>query len=398
MITSEEIKRRLWDGATELRGSMDASRYKDYMLGLMFYKFLSDKTLEAFSDSAGLGKISEELLVEEYSKARKEFGGHLDNTLQEILGYYVLPEYLYQKWVMDIDSGDFELQNVTDSLHNFERTIAVEAENTDFKGLFSSSTIDLTDTALGSNLKERSENIQSLILLFSDLNLVDLQEGDILGDAYEYLIGQFAMESGKKAGEFYTPHQVSEVMARIVSKSSDLKSIYDPTVGAGGLSFGLLEHIHISKLYLVDLREDGLTIAKNRIFNSYPGIVINKIVADVQSVPLSDESVDLIISRGSIRFWEDQLKSLVELRRLLKSGGIMYVGGGRGSVDFQKERSQKDPNWSEGSYSEVFKSGKKLESKMLDDSEYVKLFDTWSDSYAIYNGLGDGHWLSVMKS
>ena len=243
MITSEEIKRRLWDGATELRGSMDASRYKDYMLGLMFYKFLSDKTLKAFSDSAGLEKMSEETLVEEYKKARGEYGELLDKTLQGVLGYYVLPEYLYQKWVMDINSGNFELQNVTDSLHNFERTIAVEAGNTDFKGLFSSSTIDLTDTALGSNLKERSDNIQKLIMLFSDLNMVDLQEGDILGDAYEYLIGQFAMESGKKAGEFYTPHQVSEVMARIVSKSSEIQSIYDPTVGSGSLLLTVGKHL-----------------------------------------------------------------------------------------------------------------------------------------------------------
>lgn len=101
----------------------------------------------------------------------------------------------------------------------------------DFTGLFSSSTLDLTDTALGSGLKERSDNIKSLILLFSDLDMVKLQEGDILGDAYEYLIGMFAMESGKKAGEFYTPRQVSEVMAQIVTKEESIGSIYDPTVG-----------------------------------------------------------------------------------------------------------------------------------------------------------------------
>jgi type I restriction enzyme M protein len=93
---------------------------------------------------------------------------------------------------------DFEVQKVTDSLNNFERTIAVSSDSADFKGLFSSSTLDLTDTALGSNLNERSKNIKALILLFADLNMVALQKGDVLGDAYEYLIGQFAMESGKK--------------------------------------------------------------------------------------------------------------------------------------------------------------------------------------------------------
>lgn len=244
MITSEEIKSRLWDGANELRGSMDASRYKDYMLGLMFYKFLSDKTLNTFKESSQLGNdISERELVKAYKEAHDAYGDALNNTIQSLLGYYVLPEYLYQTWLMDINNGEFEVQKVTDSLHNFERTIVIEEGADDFKGLFSSSTIDLTDTALGSNLNERSRNIQSLILLFADLNMVALQKGDILGDAYEYLIGQFAMESGAKAGEFYTPKQVSEVMARIVAKSSEIRSIYDPTVGSGSLLLTVAKHL-----------------------------------------------------------------------------------------------------------------------------------------------------------
>ncbi len=243
MITSEEIKRRLWDGANELRGSMDASRYKDYMLGLMFYKFLSDKTLDAFKTSAGIKNIKEEELVKEYKNYREKYGETVYTTIQKVLGYYVAPEYLYQTWISDINSGDFEVQKVTDSLHNFERSISIEGGSDDFKGLFSSSTIDLTDTALGSNLNERSKNIQALIMLFSDLNMVALQKGDILGDAYEYLIGQFAMESGKKAGEFYTPHQVSEVMAQIVAKSSKIESIYDPTVGSGSLLLTVGKHL-----------------------------------------------------------------------------------------------------------------------------------------------------------
>ncbi|WBW95264.1 type I restriction-modification system subunit M [Oceanirhabdus sp. W0125-5] len=243
MITSEEIKRRLWDGANELRGSMDASRYKDYMLGLMFYKFLSDKTLETFKITAGVGQLSENELVDEYAKAKTEYGDKLEKMIQGVLGYYVSPEYLYQTWLNDISSGNFEVQKVTDSLNSFERTIAVSGDSSDFKGLFSSSTLDLTDTALGSNLNERSKNIKALILLFADLNMVALQKGDVLGDAYEYLIGQFAMESGKKAGEFYTPHQVSEVMAQIVAKSSKITSIYDPTVGSGSLLLTVKKHL-----------------------------------------------------------------------------------------------------------------------------------------------------------
>lgn len=243
MITSEEIKRRLWDGANELRGSMDASRYKDYMLGLMFYKFLSDKTLETFKTTAGIGQMSSSELVDEYIRAKDEYGTELEKMIQNVLGYYVSPEYLYQSWLKDINSGDFEVQKVTDSLNNFERTIAVTGDSDDFKGLFSSSTLDLTDTALGSNLNERSKNIKALILLFADLDMVALQKGDVLGDAYEYLIGQFAMESGKKAGEFYTPRQVSEIMAQIVAKTTNVKSVYDPTVGSGSLLLTVKKHL-----------------------------------------------------------------------------------------------------------------------------------------------------------
>ena len=229
MITSEEIKRRLWNGATELRGSMDASRYKDYMLGLMFYKFLSDKTLETFRMTAGVEKSTEKELVEEYVKAKIEYGQELEKMIQNVLGYFVSPEYLYQIWLKDINEGNFEVQKVADSLNNFERSIVSSGEVDDFKGLFSSSTLDLSDTALGSNLHERSNNIKSLILLFADLNMVTLQKGDILGDAYEYLIGQFAAGAGKKAGEFYTPQEVSKILAKLVtvgkSRLKDRKSV-----------------------------------------------------------------------------------------------------------------------------------------------------------------------------
>lgn len=234
-MTSEEIKNRLWNGAETLRGSMDASRYKDYMLGLMFYKFLSDKTLDTFRSLSGMKNATERELIESYGQAVKEFGDKLTDSVQKVRGYYVSPEYLYQKWIIDINSGEFEVQKVIDSLNKFETTIATSEESADFKGLFSSSTLDLSDTALGSNLHERSKNIRELILLFADLDMVALQHGDVLGDAYEYLIGKFAMESGKKAGEFYTPRLVSEIMAQLVAKNNKIRSVYDPTVGSGSL-------------------------------------------------------------------------------------------------------------------------------------------------------------------
>lgn len=247
MVSIEDIKRRLWDGANELRGSMDASRYKDYMLGLMFYKFLSDRTLEIFRYNAGLKDATEKELVKAYKEAKEEYGEQIEKMIQGTLHYYVSPEYLYQSWLIDIEEGKFELQKVTDSLNHFERTISVTEDSGDFKGLFANSNMDLTDTALGSSLNDRSNNIKALIMLFADLDMIALQKNDVLGDAYEYLIGQFAMESGKKAGEFYTPRQVSEILAQTVVQDNDIKSIYDPCVGSGSLLLTVKKHLSIDK-------------------------------------------------------------------------------------------------------------------------------------------------------
>ena len=215
MITSDEIKKRLWDGANELRGSMNASQYMDYMLGLMFYKFLSDKTLEQVRMTEQLYELTEEELVNHYKNVYDEYQKQYIDLIRQQLGYYIQPEYLYQRWIQDITEGRFELETIRTSLDDFERTIAGGQNPDDFENLFSS--LDLTNQALGKDLNERSKNIKELISLFADLNMVALQKTDILGDAYEYLIGQFAMEAGKKAGEFYTPRQVSEVMAQIVT-------------------------------------------------------------------------------------------------------------------------------------------------------------------------------------
>ena len=241
VITSDEIKKRLWDGANELRGSMNASQYMDYMLGLMFYKFLSDKTLDQVRVTEMLHDLTEAELLERYEKLYNEYQDKYIELIRQPLGYYIPPEYLYQRWMKDINEGRFELQIVTDSLNNFERTIASNQNPDDFENLFSS--LDLTNQALGKDLNTRSKNIKSLIALFTDLNMVALQKSDILGDAYEYLIGMFAMESGKKAGEFYTPRQVSEVLAQVVATSGPIASIYDPAVGSGSLLLTVKQHL-----------------------------------------------------------------------------------------------------------------------------------------------------------
>lgn len=249
MKTSEEIKRILWEGANELRGSMDASKYKDYMLGLMFYKFLSDRTLDYFRKFAELGEVPQEKVVEEYTACfeNDKYKDMFIENIKTTLGYVIQPNCLYQTWLQKIEDNTFEVDDVSNSLSEFERLIVGTKDANDFKGLFSSSIIDVSNTALGEDLNKRSKNIKSLISLFSDLDMISLQNGDVLGDTYEYLIGMFASDAGKKAGEFYTPRQVSEVMAQIVAKSTEFHkshpSIYDPTVGSASLLLTVRKHL-----------------------------------------------------------------------------------------------------------------------------------------------------------
>lgn len=250
MKTSEEIKRILWEGANELRGSMDASKYKDYMLGLMFYKFLSDRTLDYFRKFAELGEVAQEKVVEEYTACfeNDEYKDIFIENIKTTLGYVIQPNCLYQSWLQKIEDNTFEVDDVSNSLSEFERLIIGTKDVNDFKGLFASSIIDVSNTALGEDLNKRSKNIKSLISLFSDLDMISLQNGDVLGDTYEYLIGMFASDAGKKAGEFYTPRQVSEVMAQIVAKSTEFHksnpSIYDPTVGSASLLLTVRKHLN----------------------------------------------------------------------------------------------------------------------------------------------------------
>ena len=251
MISIDEIKARLWNGADELRGSMDASRYKDYMLGLMFYKFLSDKTLQTYASMVNLKLSTIKDVYTSYKETVKSFqkddatikNNQVIQAIGKLQGYYILPEHLFQKWQEDINKGEFELQKVQDALFEFEKNIVSETNSDDFRGLFSG--MKLTeDAALGSSLKVKNENITALIELFSDLNLPELQEQDIIGDVYEYLIGKFAMESGAKAGEFYTPYFVSDLIANIVAVSvKNIKSLYDPTVGSGSLLLKLKNYL-----------------------------------------------------------------------------------------------------------------------------------------------------------
>ena len=224
-MNKQQLAARIWASANKMRSKIEASEYKDYILGFIFYKYLSDKE-EAFMLSEGGMTQAELVQVEEQDEEIVQF-------CQTNLGYFIAYNNLFSTWLKP--NADFGVENVTKALSAFERLINENYKKL-FEGIFSSLSAGLTK--LGSTAAQQSKAILDLLSLIKDIPTDDKQGYDVLGFIYEYLIGQFAANAGKKAGEFYTPHEVSLLMSEIVaSHLHDRKtiSIYDPTSGSGSL-------------------------------------------------------------------------------------------------------------------------------------------------------------------
>ena len=237
---SEENKKslqfRLWDIANTLRGKMGADEFRDYILGFIFYKYLSER-MSLFADEIlkhdgiKFGDINE----------NSEDGRQMLDAIKEEsvgrLGYFLKPSELFHKLAErgGQQTNNFILEDLTDILRHIEQSTMGHDSEEDFEGLFED--LDLGSSKLGKSENQKNELIAKVLVHLDqiDFRLQDT-EVDVLGDAYEYLIGQFASGAGKKAGEFYTPQEVSTILAKIVTAGkTSLKNVYDPTCGSGSL-------------------------------------------------------------------------------------------------------------------------------------------------------------------
>jgi len=231
-----ELNTRLWASADILRGKMDASEYKNYLLGLVFYKYLSDQQLRAIYEEEN-GKVSE------YPDREIQFAGLLEwynedaddvrQIMSKKLGYFIEPDYLF--YILQKKASNFEFQ-ISDLQNAF---IELGRQGEQFTGLFDD--VDLTSTKLGSNAQQRNVTVTEVIKTLDEVDLFG-HGGDVIGDAYEYLIGQFAAGAGKKAGEFYTPQTVSKIISEIVAiGQEDIAPfhVYDPAMGSGSLMLNI---------------------------------------------------------------------------------------------------------------------------------------------------------------
>lgn len=228
---SKDLISVLWSGADILRSKMDANEYKDYLLGIVFYKYLSDSFLIKAYDLLNDEKPeSLKIALEEYREALEdESADEFMKELKSSCHYIIEPELTYTCFADAARNNAFNREDLQKAFNNIEQSDSL------FADLFTD--IDLYSNRLGTGDQKQSDTISDLIKEIDKADLLN-SDDDVLGNAYEYLIGQFASETGKKAGEFYTPQAVSKILTKIAILGQEDKkglSVYDPCMGSGSL-------------------------------------------------------------------------------------------------------------------------------------------------------------------
>ncbi|MDE0094605.1 MAG: type I restriction-modification system subunit M [Gammaproteobacteria bacterium] len=231
----QTLEKQLWNIANDLRGNMDAFEFKDYILGLIFYKYLSERQLAYANDLLQTEEVKDYPLVTDKGDIEA-----IRVESLEYLGYFLEPSELFSAVVAkgQLASEEYDTVVIADLKKIFNNIIASANQCNsaeDFNNLFED--LDLDSTKLGRDVNARNDLV---VRIMANLDRIDFRlsesDSDVLGDAYEYLISQFASSAGKKAGEFYTPQQVSKVLAKIVTLGRDrIRNAYDPTCGSGSL-------------------------------------------------------------------------------------------------------------------------------------------------------------------
>lgn len=223
-MNKQQLAAKIWESANRMRSKIEANEYKDYILGFIFYKFLSDKEVQFLRKS----DWTDEYLVE-----LNEDDTETVQMVRQNIGYFISYDGLFSTWIAK--GMDFSASDVTDAISAFNRNINPHHKKV-FEGIFK--TLETGLSKLGETSGARTKAIRDLLYLIKDIPMDGRQDYDVLGFIYEYLISNFAANAGKKAGEFYTPHEVSLLMSEIVAhhlKGRNEIKIYDPTSGSGSL-------------------------------------------------------------------------------------------------------------------------------------------------------------------
>jgi len=227
-MNKQQLAAKIWESANQMRSKIEANEYKDYILGFIFYKYLSDKEEQ---DLYNRGYDADN--IKEYVNEEADDSYSSMSSLKQDLGYFIAYKDLFSTWINM--GSDFSVDNVRTGLSSFNRNISPSHKKL-FEGVFT--TLETGLSKLGADTKSQTKAVSDLIQLINEIPMNGKQDYDVLGFIYEYLISNFAANAGKKAGEFYTPHEVSLLMSEIIAehlKGRDTIKIYDPTSGSGSL-------------------------------------------------------------------------------------------------------------------------------------------------------------------
>jgi len=263
----KQLEQQLWNIANTLRGKMDADEFRDYILGFIFYKYLSEK-MHLYADAILKQDRIKYIEIDENSKTGKEYLDAIKEESLEKLGYFLKPSELFSEVAKRGSStgndgnGHFILEDLQRILNNIQQSTMGTASEDDFDNLFED--LDLTSTKLGRTESAKNELISKVLYHLDQIDFkLHETDSDVLGDAYEYLIGMFASGAGKKAGEFYTPQQISKILAKIVTTGkTKLKSAYDPTCGSASLLLRLSKETEVSTFYGQEMNRTTYNLAR----------------------------------------------------------------------------------------------------------------------------------------
>ncbi len=233
-VQLQQLQKQLWNIANTLRGTMGADEFRDYILGFIFFKYLSEKSVN-FANELLDGEDLSFLELDENNPEHVPYIEEIKKNAIAEVGYALTPKQLFHTLAERGRQGEFILDDLTATLKSVEQSTLGTDSADDFANLFED--LDLNSTKLGNNASDRNALVAKVLSHLDDIDFdISNTEADVLGDAYEYLIGEFASGAGKKAGEFYTPQTVSTLLAKIVTQGKErLRSVYDPTCGSGSL-------------------------------------------------------------------------------------------------------------------------------------------------------------------
>ncbi len=324
-----ELHRKIWAIADNVRGAVDGWDFKQYILGILFYRFISENITEFFNAAEReVGDLDFNYAEISDEEAEKDFR---PNTVED-KGFFILPSQLFENVVknaLDNENLNTDLANIFKAIEGSAVGFASEDA---IKGLFED--VDTTSNRLGGTVAEKNKRLTDILKGIAEINFGDFQSNDIdaFGDAYEYLISNYASNAGKSGGEFFTPQTVSKLLARLVMDGkTSINKVYDPTCGSGSLLLQMKkqfeDHIIEDGFYGQEINMTNFNLARMNMFLhnvNYNNFSIKR--GDTLLNPLHNEEkpFDAIVSNPpySIKWVGDADPTLINDERFAPAGKL----------------------------------------------------------------------------